>query len=373
MSIFTRSRMRKPDTLLSLVVFALVIWGLISVYSASVVISLDNFGTPYHYLINQVIALAIGIGIWFFVQYIDYHRFISFAPWFLGLSLVLLILVLLPIPGIAPIIGGAKRWLFFGPINFQASELVKLFFVIYIASWLASKKEGVSSFFKGLLPYWLLVGFIAALILFEPDLGTTLVFLGIGLVLFFVAGAKWIHVISIVIIGIIAIFILSVASPYRFNRLTSFLNPASDPEGIGYHIRNISIAVGSGGLLGQGFGNSKQKYFYLPEAHTDSIYAVVAEELGFLRSFPIIVLFGLLIWRGITVARKAPDNFGCFLALGITSWFGFQVIVNLGGMLGVLPITGVPLPFFSSGGTSLVISLIAMGILLNISRQRRVE
>ncbi|MDD3773829.1 MAG: putative lipid II flippase FtsW [Patescibacteria group bacterium] len=373
MNILMRGRMRKPDTWLSLVVFALVFWGLISVYSASIVVSLDKFGNPYHYLINQAIALTIGVSAWFFVQYVDYHRLKKLTPWLLGLSLILLILVLLPIPSIAPVIGGAKRWLFFGPINFQASELVKLFFVIYISAWLSTKNKNINSFFDGLLPYWLLFCLIAGLILLEPDLGTALVFLGMGLVLFFVAGAKWIHVISIMVIGIIVVLILSVVSPYRFARLTTFLNPANDPEGIGYHARNISIAVGSGGLFGQGFGNSKQKYFYLPEAHTDSIYAVVSEELGFLRSFPIIFFFGFLIWRGIIIARKAPDEFGRYLALGISAWFGFQVIVNLGGMLGVLPLTGVPLPFFSSGGTSLVISLIAMGILLNISRQRRVE
>lgn len=373
MNILTRGRMRKPDAWLTLVVFALVIWGLISVYSASVVISLSEFGNPYHYLIRQAIALLIGIAAWFFIQYIDYHKWRKYAGWFLTISFVLLILVLLPIGSIAPTLGGAKRWLFFGPINFQASEIVKPLFSIYLASWLATNKEKISQFFQGILPYWFLVGAVALLILLEPDLGTALVFLGAGVVLFFVSGAKWYHVTSVFIVGIIAIILISVISPYRLARLTAFLNPSSDPLGIGYHTQNISIAIGSGGLWGEGFGNSKQKYFYLPEAHTDSIFAVVAEELGFLRSFPLIILFAILIWRGILIARAAPDDFGRFLALGIISWFAMQVAINLGGMLGVLPLTGVPLPFFSAGGSALVVSLIAMAILLNISRQRRVE
>jgi cell division protein FtsW len=365
--------MRRPDSWLSLSVFALMIWGLISVYSASVVISLSEFGTPYHYIIRQVIALAIGIVAWFLIQHIDYHQWRKYTVWFLGISFLLLILVLLPLGGIAPTLGGAKRWLFFGPINFQASEFVKLFFTIYLASWLATNKEKIGQFLQGILPYWFLVGAVALLILLEPDLGTALVFLGIGMVLFFMAGAKWFHVGVVLVVGVVLIVLLSVISPYRMARLTAFLNPNSDPLGIGYHSQNISIAIGSGGWWGQGFGNSKQKYFYLPEAHTDSIFAVVAEELGFLRTFPIILLFGFLIWRGIIVARGAPDDFGRFLALGIVAWFGFQVAINLGGMLGILPLTGVPLPFFSAGGSALVVSLVAMGILLNISRQRRVE
>jgi cell division protein FtsW len=365
--------MRRPDPWLSLTVFALLVWGLISVYSASVVISLSQFGTPYHYLIRQAIALVIGVGAWFLVQHIDYHQWKKYTPWLIGISFFLLIAVLLPLHSIAPSIGGAKRWLFFGPINFQASEIVKLFFVVYIAAWLASNKEKITDFAKGAVPFWLLFGSVAVLLLLEPDLGTALIFLGMGLVLFFVAGAKWSQIVSVVVIGVAAILLLSVVSPYRMNRLTAFLNPASDPQGIGYQEKNVSIAIGSGGLWGEGFGNSKEKYFYLPEAHTDSIFAVVAEELGFLRSVPLIVLFAFLFWRGIMVAKNAPDDLGRFLALGIVSWFALQVMINLGGMLGVLPLTGVPLPFFSYGGTALIVSLIAVGILLNISRQRRVE
>jgi len=370
MSIFTLKRLRRADIWLSVVVFILIVWGLISVYSASIVISLEEFGTPYHYLARQAIALGIGVIIWFFVQNIDYHNLKKLTPWLLGFSVLLLVLVLLPIDAIAPTIGGAKRWLFFGPINFQASEIVKLLFVVYIAAWLSSNKEKINSLFLGVIPYWFLFGLIGVLILIEPDLGTSLIFLGIGIVLFLAAGAKWHYIISVFVVGIVVVLILSIISPYRMQRLTTFLNPNSDPLGMGYQTRNISIAIGSGGLWGQGFGESKQKYFYLPEAHTDSIFAVIAEELGFLRSFPIIILFAFLAWRGILVAKLAPDDFGRFLALGITSWFVFQVIVNLGGMLSVLPLSGVPLPFFSAGGSALGVSLAAVGILINISRQR---
>lgn len=367
-AVFTSSRLRKPDRWLAIIVFALVVWGLIAVYSASVPISLERFGTPYHYFIRQAVALGVGLVLWWFAQAIDYHFFRRFAPWFLLLSFGLLILVLLPLP-IAPKIGGAKRWLYFGPINFQVSELVKIFFVFYLASWLSSHREKISHFLEGVLPYWIVVGLIGLLILLEPDLGTAAIFLGIAFVLFFMAKARWGHLLGILLVGGACLALLSVISPYRMHRLVAFINPSADPLGIGYHTRNIAIAIGSGGLTGVGIGNSRQKYLYLPEAHTDSIFAVIAEELGLFGGMGVIILFALLVWRGLLIAQKAPDDFGRFLALGITSWFGLQAIVNLGGMLGLLPLTGVPLPFMSYGGTALVISLVASGILLNISRQ----
>ncbi|MCD6195094.1 putative lipid II flippase FtsW [bacterium] len=364
------ARFKKADPWLSIVVFLLVVVGLVFVYSASVVISLERFGNPYHYLVRQAIALGVGLVFWFVIQRIDYHFWKKYSVWFLLLTLLLLVLVVLPLP-FAPTIGGAKRWLYFGPINFQASELAKVFFVIYLASWLSSHKERMESFTKGVLPYWLIVGLIGFLILLEPDLGTATIFLGIGLILFFVAGARWSHFALVLLVGVLAVVVLSVSSPYRMHRLLAFINPENDPLGIGYHARNISIAVGSGGLWGLGFGQSRQKYFYLPEAHTDSIFAVIAEELGFLRSCFVILFFAFLIWRGWIVAKKAPDDFGRFLSLGIVSWFTLQALINLGGMIGVLPLTGVPLPFISYGGSSLVLSLAAVGILLNISRQRK--
>jgi len=371
MPLFQTARFKRPDTWFSLIVFILVVWGLISVYSASVVISLENYGHPYYYLIKQAISLGIGILAWLITQYIDYHKLKRFAPLFLLLSVIFLVLVLLPIKSISPSIGGAKRWLFFGPINFQPSELVKIFFIVFLASWLSSRREEISNFLKGTLPFWILIGLVSLLVLLQPDLGTALILLGTGLILYFIAGARWPHFLLILIVGAVLVIILSLSSPYRMHRLLAFFNPSVDPLGVGYHSRNISIAVGSGGLWGQGFGNSKQKYFYLPEAHTDSIFAVIAEELGFVRALFIPLLFALLVWRGILISQKAPDEFGRFLAIGITAWFALQAMINLGGMLGVLPLTGVPLPFMSYGGTSLVISLIAMGILLNISRQRK--
>ncbi len=363
-------RFKKADPWLSVVVFGLVVWGLVAVYSASVVISLERFGTPYHYLVRQAIALGIGLVAWFLVQNIDYHWWKRYSVWFLLFTFLFLILVLLPLP-FAPRIGGAKRWLYFGPLNFQASELAKIFFVVYLASWLSARKADLKYFLRGTLPYWIVVGLVGFLIILEPDLGTATIFLGIGLILFFVAGARWSHFALVLLAGLLAVVVLSISSPYRMHRLLAFINPENDPLGIGYHARNISIAVGSGGLWGLGFGQSRQKYFYLPEAHTDSIFAVIAEELGFLRASFVILAFIFLVWRGWVVAQKAPDDFGRFLALGIVSWFALQAMVNLGGMIGVLPLTGVPLPFISYGGTSLVISLVAIGILLNISRQRR--
>jgi len=368
---FQIRRLKKGDSWLSVIVFALIIWGLISIYSASVVISLENFGTPYYYLTKQAIALGIGLVVWFITQFIDYHKWRRFALAFFLVSLVLLAMVFLPSDKIAPVLGGAKRWLFFDTFNFQPSELAKISFVIFLSAWLSSRKDEIGDFKKVFLPYWLISGLVIFLIFLEPDVGTALIFMCIALGLYFVAGARLSHFLLIFIFSIVVVFILGISSPYRMHRFLAFLNPSFDPQGIGYHSRNLSIAIGSGGLWGQGFGNSKQKYLYLPEAHTDSIFAIIAEELGFIRAMFIPILFGLLIWRGILIARKTGDDFGRFLAIGIVSWFGAQVIINLGGMLGVLPLTGVPLPFLSFGGTSLVISLISMGVLLNISKQIR--
>jgi cell division protein FtsW len=286
-------------------------------------------------------------------------------------------LILVLIPGIGTKVLGARRWLVLGPLTFQPAELVKLSFIIYLSAFLLNEsfgfEEPVSSNKKKLLPFLVMLFILLGLVMLEPDLGTAIVLAATGLVVYFASGASLFYLTLVGIIGILSGVGLILFSPYRRERLLTFLNPTRDPLGASYHIRQILIAIGSGGWLGIGLGQSRQKYEYLPAVTTDSIFAVVAEELGFIGAVALLSIFLILIWRGMKIAKEAPDEFGRLLAVGITSWIGFQFLVNLSAMVALVPLTGVPLPFISYGGSSLVLSLTGMGILANIARQRVVK
>lgn len=356
------------DYTLAITVFALIVIGLIMISSASVVISYEKTGGNYFYLNRQLIFMAVGILAMIVISLIDYHFWRKIALPLMIISLLFLGIVLLPY--FASSSHGANRWIILGPINFQPSEFAKLAIIIYLSGWLARRKDDVKSFSRGFLPFLLILAVVVVLIMREPDLGTMAIIAGSAAVVFFIAGASWIHILLGGVSGILVIFALILSAPYRLNRLFAFLKPASDPQGIGYQIKNALIAIGSGGLWGLGFGSSKQKYLYLPEAHTDTIFAVIVEEMGFIRSSVIILLFVLLGYRGYKVAKEAPDDFGRYLSVGITTWFILQAFINLSAITGLIPLTGVPLPFISYGGSSLVINLAAVGILLNISKYR---
>lgn len=365
-----RNKKQKIDVFLALLILAMAGFGLIMISSASVVLSYEKFGHNYHYLTKQFEYLLVGIIGMIFMAMFDYRHLKKNALWFLIGSLGLLLLVL--IPGVGSNLKGASRWVHIGPIFFQPSEFAKLGFVIYLAAWLDKKGILIKSFKAGFAPFFALVGVLIFLILKQPDMGTAIVFITTAVTVFFIAGAD----ISQLVVGTtsvaVALSALIVSSPYRLNRLKVFLSPESHSVlGIGYHAYQALLAIGSGGILGLGFGQSKQKYLYLPEPFSDSIFAISVEELGFVRAAFIIVAFLLLAWRGFNVAKRAQDDFGKYLAAGITSWFVFQAFLNISAMLGVVPLTGVPLPFISAGGSSLVISLIAVGILLNVSKQSR--
>lgn len=357
----------KPDYLLSILVFALMIFGVIMVSSASVVKSYDVTGgqTNNLYLYRQLTAVGIGVLAWIIIQRIDYHFYKKYYPWFLVASVVLLSAVFLPFIGKD---FGANRWIGIGSFVFQPSEIVKLFIAIFLAGWFAKEEKVAGSFWRGFIPFLLVTGIVAFLIVWEPDLGTTVVILAIALSIYFVAGANLWHLAAISPFAIGAIWILIKTSSYRWERFLTFLNPEKDVLGIGYHVNQAIIAIGSGGLWGLGFGNSMQKFNYLPEAASDSIFAIICEELGFVRALLVVLVFILIAVRGYGIAKRVPDSFGKYLATGITTWFSFQAFVNLAAMIGVLPLTGVPLPFVSYGGTSLVISLVGLAVLLNISK-----
>lgn len=347
-----------------------IVFGLVMLSSASNVISFQKFGDPNYLFKRQIISFIIGLIAFFIVVRIDYHIWQRLAVFMLAGSIGLLILVLLP--GVGSELLGAQRWINIGGVFFfQPTELVKLTFLIYLATWLEKRGHGIADISTGLLPFVTLLLLITGLVMAQPDLGTMIVIGAISMVVYFAAGAPYKHLGGILGLGGLFTFILIKIAPYRAARFSIFLNPELDPQGIGYHINQALLAIGSGGLFGVGLGHSRQKYNYLPESAGDSIFAVIGEELGFFFVIGLIALFIMILIRGIRIARTARDEYGRLLAIGITSWIVIQAFVNMAALVGLLPLTGIPLPFVSYGGTSLIFSMIAVGILLNVSRYAR--
>jgi cell division protein FtsW len=315
---------------------------------------------------KQFISLGLGVVAAILVSKINYRNWETWATLFMAFSLLLVILVF--IPGIGHTAHGAARWINLGIFQLQPSEIVKLSFIIYLATWLKRKNRDLTSFSRGLVPFILLTAGLGSLIILQRDMGTLSIVVFTAAAMFMVAGASVAQIGVGALVGVLLFSFLIIIAPYRLQRLTVFLNPQSDTLGAGYHINQALIAVGSGGWWGRGFGQSLQKYLYLPEPHTDSIFAITVEELGFLRSLFVLLLIAALGYRGYQLAHKTGDDFGRLLAFGITSWFLFQAMINIAAILGLIPLTGLPLPFISYGGTSLIMSLVAVGIMINISK-----
>lgn len=354
---------------LLIIIALLLIFGLIMLSSASSVIAFQNFGDPYYYLKHQLLyGVLLGGLVFFALSRIDYAYWRKIAFPLMVISLVLLLLVF--VPGIGTELLGAKRWIHVGGVFFQPSEMVKLTFLFYLAAWLETRGHQVKEVSAGLTSFLVMLGALVAIIaIAQKDLGTTIVLTVIALSVYFVAGAPWKHMGIIAGIGAIMLTILIKLFPFRAERLTVFLNPELDPQGIGYHINQALLAIGSGGMFGLGLGHSRQKFNYLPEAATDSIFAVIGEELGFFFSVMLIVLFLAFVLEGLRIARNSPDAFGKYLAVGITSWIGFQALINISAMLSLVPLTGIPLPFISYGSSSLITTMAAVGILAAVSKQ----
>jgi len=365
-TIFGEKPHKKPDYILAVMVFGLVVFGLIVISSASVVVSYDTYGDSHQFLRDQLVSALIGMVAFVVAAKINYKFWQKNAWLMLMATLVFLFLVF--IPGIGFEHGGARRWVSVGPIFFQPSEIIKLTFIVYLAGWLTKKGQKIKDFSMGYLPFLTIMAIIVALVMLQPDLGTMLVISFSASVLFFVAGAEIKHILLTVVAGGGLVWLLISLSPYRMARLTAFLKPEENILGIGYHVQQALVAIGSGGWLGRGFGRSIQKFSYLPEVVGDSIYAVMSEELGFIRMVIFLIVYVLLVIRGYQIARRAPDTFSRLLAVGITSWIGFQAFVNMAAMLALVPLTGLPLPFISFGGSSLIITLIGVGVLYNISQ-----
>ena len=348
----------------------ILIFGLVMLSSASSVVSYAKFGNIYNYFSHQLIMVVISLVFMFIVSKIDYHKWRNYAGSFLIISIILLLLVF--IPGIRANFGTSQSWINVFGFSFQPSELVKITFLIYLATWLEAKKGQLSSFYGGIFPFLATLSVIAGLMMLQPDLGSLFIIGFMAMIVFFVGGGKFTHIlITILLAGLLLFLAVSLKSSYQSDRFKCYKDPSFDTQNECYQINQSLIAVGSGGWFGRGLGQSRQKFMYLPEVWGDSIFPIIAEEIGFIFSTIILLIFLFLFYRILQVAKAAPDAYGTALATGIVSWLAVQAFLNIGGQLNLIPMTGVPLPFISAGGSSAISSLIALGIVINISKQTK--
>ncbi|OPX88372.1 MAG: Lipid II flippase FtsW [Pelotomaculum sp. PtaB.Bin104] len=360
-----RQKKKSPDFVLFLTVMSMLSLGVVMVFSASEYSTMVNYQDSFHYFKQQLVWALLGLTAMFIMVRYDYWRLKHYILPIIIIAFVLLVMVL--IPGIGREVKGAQRWIAVGPLPFAPAELVKLCIIIFTAYGLSQQRNRIKNV-MGLFPYLAVMGVAALLILMQPDLGTAMSVAGIVFVMLFAAGARLTHLGSLVAAGVVAVGAAIALEPYRLKRFLAFLDPWADPLGDGFQTVQGLYAIGSGGLFGLGLGQSKQKFLYLPENHTDFIFAIIGEELGFIGASLVILLFILFIWRGLKIAVTSTDPFASLLATGITAWVGVQSIINIGVVTGSLPVTGIPLPFISYGGTSLLFTMIGVGMLLNISR-----
>ena len=356
------------DRTLFAVTIGLVFFGLVMLYSASAVVADAAHRSSYFFLIKQSLWAAVGLLVMSILMRVDYRRLQRpvLVYGFLFLNVALLIAVLF-----SPPLKNAHRWLRLGLLSFQPSEMAKLSLVLAVAYFLDQKRERINDFFATLFLPLAVTVFLAFLVLIEPDFGTAACFLFVGFCLFFVAGAPFRYMVGIAAAAAPLLYLLIVRVDYRRDRLLTFLDPFEDPLGRGFQIIQSLIAVGTGGILGAGFMRSRQKMFYLPEPHTDFIFSVIGEELGLLGALALLGAFVVILWRGVVIARRAPDFFGSLLASGLTALIVGQALINLSVSLGLVPTTGITLPFISAGGSSMVTSLAAIGVMLGISQHAR--
>jgi len=364
------NRQNPYDRGLIMIVLALLGFGLIMVFSASTVVSAELYGSQTSIFTRQLLFVVIGLVGLMVSMKIDYHFYERGTVIY---SLLLLSLGLLLYLFVAPESGGVQRWIRLGPANFQPSELAKLAVILFTSFYLVTRKEKLHSFKRGLLPYLAVVGVIVLLVLIEPDLGTAASIALTAMFLLFLGGVRYRYLLGLMVAAIPALYFFVVQVPYRLDRFLAYLNPERDPYGIGYQIRQSLIAVGSGGWSGLGYAEGKQKLSFLPEPHTDFIFAVVGEELGLLGCVTVVALFSLFFWRAARISVRAQSPFGTYLGLGIACMIILQAFVNMSMVVSLLPTKGLPLPFVSVGGSSMIMTMTAVGILLNISSHARVH
>lgn len=353
--------MKRFDFGLFIIVVLVTLFGLLMIYDASSFIAFRDFGNKYHYLQEQSAWIVLGFFSLFFFSYFDYQRFYTLALPLLILAIILLLLVF--IPGIGISVYGAHRWIDLKFTVVQPAEFVKLVLAIYLSAWFSTKEK------ERFMAFLILTGSVMMLVMLEPDMGTAIIILAEAFTVYYLSGGNIIQFVFVAPVIAVVGFILVKLEPYRAKRLASFLSLGDSLETSSYHVKQILIALGSGGLTGVGLGNSIQKYAYLPENTTDSIFAIIAEEIGFIGSVVLILFLVTIVLKGFFIASRARDAFGKLLAGGITAFLAMQMIINLGAQTALIPLTGVPLPFISYGGSALIVDLTAIGILLNIAKQ----
>jgi cell division protein FtsW len=360
------ARKLKPDRILFLVTLVLVGFGVAMVFSSSAIVAKAKFGDPNFFSFKQLISATLGLAVMFVIMKVDYHIYRQPVVVFSALAVVVALLVLVFFLAAA---ANTHRWIQLSGFSVQPSELAKLALIFFLASLLEKRKGKVNDLTFTLIPVAVVVALLAGLIVLQPDLGTAVSLLAITAVLLFVAGLdlRWIAI--SIIFAVPALYLLIFRVKYRRDRILAFMNPWEEPLGRGFQIIQSLISVGAGGIVGSGYMEGRQKLFYLPEAHTDFIFAVVGEELGLIGTCAILALFAVFLWRGIRASMHAPDLFGFYLALGITMMICVQAFINMSVVLGLMPTKGIPLPFLSYGGSSFVVMLASVGILLNVSQQ----
>ncbi len=358
--------MQKEQIGLTLIVFILIAIGIVMIYSTSAIYAAEKFDDSYFFLKRQLFWLTLGIFVFLGITKIPYTVLREYKWIILGLSLLLLVAVF--IPYIGKTAGGAQRWIRVASFTFQPSEFAKIALIIFLADYLTLRQRKLTHFFKGFLPCLLVLGLFLGLIVLQPDLGAVILLGAVAFILFFVSGIRMVHLLTLFLISLPVLYHFIFKVTFRRNRMLAFMNPWQDPEGTGFQIIQSFIALGSGGVTGMGLGGSRQKLFYLPEAHTDFIFSIVGEELGLVGALSIVALFAGMIFLGFRIALKAQDLFGRLLALGLISILGLQALINIGVVTGALPTKGLALPFISYGGSNLIISLMMVGILINIAK-----
>ena len=359
------ARKLKSDRVLFITTILLVGLSVVMVYSASAVIMMEKFQRPYLFLTKQAMWAAIGIVVLAVVMRIDYHYYKQPIVIWTALACVGLALVAVLF---APPVNHARRWFAMGGLGIQPSELAKIAAIFFLADTLDRRMHRINDVQYSLLPIGIVVGGIVGLILLEPDFGTSVSLVLIAVAMIFAAGLNYRYIFGAALCALPAVAFLVMGTAYRRARVMTFLDPSRDPLGAGFQVIQSTIAIGTGGLFGKGLMNGVQKLFYLPEPHTDFIYSVISEELGLIGATAVVICFAVITWRGLRVALRAPDTFGSFLALGLTTMMAVQAFFNISVALGLLPTKGIPLPFLSFGGSSLLINLLGMGILLNVSQ-----
>jgi len=360
-------RKLEPDYKILFCVVALVLIGMGMIYSSSSTLAGREYGDPAHFLKRQIVWAVLGaFGMWGAMRY-NYHKLARLAPYLFFIALVMLVIVF--IPAFSREVGGARRWLSVGGLTFQPSEFAKLALIIFFSSFFVKKEAGgkLKDFTAGYLPAIGALGVCFVLVLLQPDMGTSLIMAAVAFTLFFIAGIKVRYLAGTVLLMLPFLYAAILNVEYRRKRILSFLDPWADPWDSGFQIIQSYVAFGNGYLTGLGLGQGRQKNFFLPDAHTDFIFSIIGEEIGFIGCVAVLLLFAVLIYRGLKVAYRTPDPFGMYLAAGITLNIGLQAFVNIGVAIGLFPTKGLPLPFISLGGSALVMWMISIGILLNVS------